>query len=53
MIALFFNDAAVCVYIRMLDRGLTGLPESKMKESEANATVPDKHIFVIICGLWS
>lgn len=27
-----FNDAAVCVYSSVLDRGLAGLPESKMKE---------------------
>lgn len=26
-----FNDAAVCVYISMLDGGLAALPESQMK----------------------
>lgn len=47
MITFFcFNDAAVCVYISMLDRGLAELPESKMKEYEP--AQPDKHAFVII-----
>lgn len=36
------------VYISMLDRGLAGLPESKMKGEETALT--DKHVFVIICG---
>lgn len=39
----YFNDAAVCVYISLLDRGLAELPESKMKEWET--ALPDKHIF--------
>lgn len=40
-----FNDAAVCVYISVLDGGgggLAGLPESKMKEEET--AQPDKHV---------
>lgn len=45
---LGFSDAAVCVYISMLDWGLAGLPESKMKERET--LLADKHTFVLISG---
>lgn len=42
MVFSCFNDAAVCVHISMLDRGLAGLPESEMKEQDT--APPDKHV---------
>lgn len=53
MAAFFcFNDAAVCIYISMDDRGLSGQPELKIKEEDTAQTrkagIYKKYM---VCGL--